>query len=268
MTYDRRLFLKAGLGAVTFAGLGFPGWALADSAGRGREIAEKADRLERGFHDFKTTMVMLLHDRHGRETKRELETFTLETSNGGQKSLIYFQSPRDIRGTALLTHSEPGKDDEQWLYLPAIRRTKRIATSGRSSPFMGSEFYYEDLVTSYPSQYSYRFVKEESLRGIPSFVVERVPRYAGTGYKRETVWYDQKEYRVTQIEFWDRRERHLKTLSLGGYRKYLDKFWQPTQARMLNHLANEATELIWKDYQFHAGLTENDFNRNALGRVR
>ena len=266
MKHDRRTLLRFGVYAVPL--LFLPKLALADAASRGREIAEKADRLTRGFGDMKAQMIMLLKDRRGQETRRELEASTLETKAGGQKSLVYFNSPRDIRGTALLTHSYPGRDDEQWLYLPAVRRTKRISVTGRSSPFMGSEFAYEDLVTAYPNQYDYRFLRDETLRGAECFVVERYPKYQGTGYKREMVWYDKSEYRIVQIEFFDAKNRHLKTLSLGGYKQYLDRFWEPTQARMVNHLTRETTELAWRDYRFHTGLTENDFSRHALERAR
>ena len=266
MKHDRRSLLRFGL--YSAATLWVPKLALADDASRGREIAEKADRLQRGFGDMKAKMIMILKDRRGQETRRELEASTLETKSGGEKSLVYFNSPRDIRGTALLTHSHPGREDEQWLYLPAVRRTKRISVTGRSSPFMGSEFAYEDLVTAYPSQYDYRFLREEALRGTACFVVERYPKYKGTGYQRQQVWYDQKEYRIVQIEFFDLKNRRLKTLSLGGYKQYLDRFWEPTQARMVNHLTREATELGWRDYRFHTGLSENDFSRHALERAR
>lgn len=237
-------------------------------AERGREIALEADGRARGFGDYQARMEMILVDRRGSETRRELELYSLEVSPDEERSLIYFDSPRDIRGTGLLTYSFRDGDEEQWLYLPALRRTKRIAASGRSSPFMGSEFAYEDLAPMYPSQYEYSYVGEEELEGTPCFVIERYPSYEGSGYQRQRLWIDTEEYRVLRIDSWDLRDRPLKTLTLSGYERYLDHVWRPAEAHMINHRTDEATRLLWHDYRFQTGLTESDFSRAALGRVR
>ncbi len=247
------------------------GWPVSAQQGgdadRGREIAEEADRRDRGFGDYQARLEMTLEDRRGRETLRELELYVLELPGGEERSLVTFQSPRDIRGTALLTYSYDDRENDQWLYLPALRRTKRIAATGRSSPFMGSEFAYEDLVRSSPSQYDYLYLGQEELDGTPCFVIERYARYEGTGYSKERLWIDTAEYRVLRVDYWDLRERELKTLTLSGYERYLENTWKASEARMLNHRTEEATLLRWLDYRFQTGLTEGQFTRGVLGRV-
>lgn len=237
-------------------------------AERGREIALEADRRARGFGDYQARMEMILVDRRGEETRRELELFALEVSEDEERWLVYFQSPRDIRGTGLLTYSFREGDTEQWLYLPALRRTKRISASGRSSPFLGSEFAYEDLAPTYPGQYRHTYVGEESLNGVDAFVVDRYPTYEGTGYSRQRLWIDRDEYRLLRVDSWDLRDRPLKSLTLGGYERYLDGLWRPSAAEMVNLRTEDRTRLRWFDYRFRTGLTESDFNRAALGRVR
>ncbi len=237
-------------------------------AQRGLEIASEADTRARGFGDYQARLDMILVDRRGEETVRELELYSLEVSENEERSLVYFHSPRDIRGTGLLTYTLRARENEQWLYLPALRRTKRISASGRSSPFMGSEFAYEDLTTSYVEQYEYAYVGEDVLDGTTCYVVERYPRYEGTGYARQRLWIDQVEYRVLRIDSWDLRDRELKTLTLSKYEKFLDSVWRPGEAFMVNHRTGETTRLRWYDYQFGTGLTESDFSRAALGRVR
>lgn len=239
-----------------------------DSAVRGREIAIETDRRAREFGDYQARLEMVLHDRRGRESRRELEILTLELPEAREKSLVYFHSPRDIRGTALLTYSYPDRENEQWLYLPALRRTKRISATGRSSPFMGSEFAYEDLVITNVDTYQYRYLREEELQGQLCFVIERYPEYEGTGYSKQQLWIDVAEYRILQIDSWDLRDRRLKTLNFGAYQRFLDRLWMPGEARMVNHRTDESTLLTWHDYQFETGLTESDFGRGALGRVR
>lgn len=235
---------------------------------RGREIALEADRRARGYGDYRAQMDMILVDRRGEETHRELELFSLEVSENEERSLVYFSSPRDIEGTGLLTYSYRDGEEEQWLYLPALRRTKRVSASGRSSPFMGSEFAYEDLAPMYPSQFGYEYVGEEPLEGTTAFVIERYPRYEGTGYARQRVWIDTEEYRVLRVDSWDLRDRLLKTLTLAGYEEYLDGIWRPSEAHMVNHRTEDETRLRWFDYRFRTGLDESDLSRSALGRVR
>lgn len=237
-------------------------------AERGSEIALEADTRARGFGDYQARLDMILVNRRGEETRRELELFSLEVSQEEERSLVYFHSPRDIRGTGLLTYSLRDSEDEQWLYLPALRRTKRISASGRSSPFMGSEFAYEDLAPMFPSQYDYSYVGEDVYEGTNCFIVERYPQYQGSGYRRQRLWIDTSEYRVLRIDSWDLRDRLLKTLTLSGYQKYLGRVWKPSGAHMVNHRTNETTRLRWYDYRFKVGLTESDFSRAALGRVR
>lgn len=238
----------------------------AEGAQGARAIAVEADRRDRGFGDYRARLEMILRDPDGDETRRELELSVMETEGGEEKSLILFESPRDIRGTALLTYSHPDRENEQWLYLPALRRTKRISATGRSSPFMGSEFAYEDLVRTSVDEYTYRYVGEEELDRTPTWVIERVPRYEGTGYSRARLWIDQAEYRVLRTDYWDLRDRELKTLTVHGYREYLDGIWRADEMRIRNLRTGESTVLLWHDYRFHTGLNEGDFSRSALGR--
>jgi hypothetical protein len=237
-----------------------------EAADRARQIAIEVDRRDRGFGDSRARLEMILQDRRGGEVRRELDVLVLEVPGGQEKSLVIFNSPRDIRGTALLTYSYSDRDNEQWLYLPALRRTKRISATGRSSPFMGSEFAYEDLVRTGVDEYEYRYVGEEDLDGTACWIIERRPRYEGTGYSRERLWVDTTEYRVLRIDYQDLRGRDLKTLTLHEYRQYPNGIWRAGEMRMRNLRTGESTVLLWHEYRFDTGLTESDFSRGALGR--
>lgn len=269
MNSHGRSILAVGAAVALVSVSGAPAWAQEGTTqDRGRAIAEEADRRARGYGDYRARMEMILVDRRGEETRRELELYSLEVSPDEERALIYFLSPRDIEGTGLLTNSFREGEEEQWLYLPALRRTKRISATGRSSPFMGSEFAYEDLVPMYPSQFDYSYVGEDALGGTRCFVIERRPRYDGTGYLRQRVWIDTEEYRVLRVDSWDLRDRLLKTLTVGGYQEYLDGIWRPTEAHIVNHRTEGETRLRWRDYRFGTGLDESDLSRAALGRVR
>jgi outer membrane lipoprotein-sorting protein len=235
---------------------------------RGLAIAVEADRRDLGFDDFVAELTMTLRNRHGQESRRSLRTRNLEQSEDGDKSLVIFDAPGDVKGTALLTFSHKTGDDDQWLYLPALKRVKRISSSNKSGPFVGSEFAYEDISSQEVEEYTYRFLREENIEGRPGFVVERYPVDSRSGYTRQIVWYDQKEYRPWRVEFYDRKDKLLKTLIYAGYQQYVGQYWRPERMEMVNHQTGKSTDLDWHSYVFRTGLTEAEFNRASLARAR
>ena len=235
---------------------------------RGLEIAVEADRRDLGFEDFAAELTMTLRNRHGEESTRRMRSTTLEQQDDGDKSMIVFDSPPDIDGTALLTFSHKTGDDDQWLYLPALKRVKRISSSNKSGPFVGSEFAYEDISSQEVEEYTYRYLRDEALDGTATYVIERYPVDPRSGYTRQVVWLDQQEYRPWKIDFFDRKDALLKTLIFSGYQQYADQYWRPERMEMVNHQTGKSTLLVWENYRFGNGLADADFNRAALARVR
>lgn len=237
---------------------------------KARSIAVEAESRDAGFADTVTELVMTLRNEEGRERRRRLTWQTLEVSerNEGDKSLTIFHEPRDIAGTAFLSHTHIGREDDQWIFLPALKRVKRIAASNMSSAFVGSEFAYEDLLSDEPEKFDFRWLRDEACGEWQCHVVERRPVYEGSGYSRQVVWYDMEELRQIKIDYYDRRNRHEKTLELMEYRIYLDRHWRPHLMQMEDHLTEKLTLLEFGDFQFQTGLTEQDFDPSALRRLR
>jgi hypothetical protein len=235
---------------------------------RGLAIAIEADRRDRGWHDQTADMIMILKNKHGQESRRKIRTRAIEVENDGDKSLTIFDEPRDIKGTALLSFSHKVKNDDQWLYLPALKRVKRIASANKSGAFMGSEFAYEDVSSQEVEKYTYKYLRDELLDGQPTFVVERYPVSKYSGYTRQVAWIDQAEYRVLKVDYYDRKNAALKTLTSTGYQKYLDQYWRAYEMYMINHQTGKSTLLQWSNFKFKTGLTSRDFDRNSLKRVR
>ena len=235
---------------------------------KGLAIAREADRRDEGWQDSTATMVMVLRNRQGQESSREMRSKSLEVSNDGDKGLIVFDEPRDVRGTALLTFSRKVGDDDQWLYLPALKRVKRIASSNKSGPFMGSEFAYEDISSQEVEKYTYNYLRDETLNGLDCFVIERDPVDEDSGYSRQVVWLDKAEYRVHKVDYFDRKQSHLKTLTFHDYKQYLNKHWRADRLEMVNHQTMKSTTLSFRDYGFATGLDEREFNQSGLARMR
>ncbi len=240
---------------------------------KGLAIAREADRRDKGFGDSRSEMVMILRNRHGDESVRRMRSRTLEVEGDGDKGLIIFDNPRDVKGTAFLTYSHKKGSDDQWLYLPALKRVKRISSSNRTGSFMGSEFSYEDLSSREVEKYTYQWLRDEpcpgeELKDETCFVIESYPVNKKSGYTRIVDWLDQKEYRSVKREFYDRKKSHLKTLTERNHKRFLEKFWRPLEMAMVNHQTGKSTVLKWTDYKFRTGLKSRDFTRNALKRAK
>ena len=261
--------MRTEIGLCFAFALSLTGVVIAESdADKGLAIAVEADRRDTGFHDFRAELTMLLRNRHGEESSRIMRSQSIEVENDGDKTLIIFDEPRDVQGTALLTYSHKTGDDDQWLYLPALKRVKRIASSNKSGPFMGSEFAYEDLASQEIEKYAYRYVKDDEIDGQSTFVIERDPVDENSGYKRQWVWIDKAEYRPLKIEFYDRKDSLLKTLVFSDYQQYLDQYWRAERMYMENHQTGKSTLLTWKTYEFRVGLADSDFTKNSLKRAK
>ncbi len=263
----KKILLSA-VSALSLTLVATTSFALTPDVQKGLDISIEAKKRDIGWQDNTADMLMLLRNKQGQESIREIKMKTLEVQNDGDKSLTIFNKPRDVKGTAFLSFSHPVEADEQWLFLPALKRVKRISSRNKSGPFMGSEFAFEDLSSFEVEKYTYKFLAEEQLNGLTTFKVEQYPVDENSGYTRRIVWLDTSEYRVQKVDFYDRKDSLLKTLTFSDYKQYLAKYWRADKQEMINHQNGKSTELKWSNYNFKTGLSESDFNRNSLKRAR
>lgn len=231
---------------------------------RGLEIAKAAEQADLGFNSSTVELKMTLKNKNGQTSERLLTTRTLELTEDGDKSLIIFNSPKDVKGTSTLTFTHKIGSDDQWLFLPSIKRVKRISSNNKSGPFVGSEFAYEDLSSQEIEKYTYKFIEEKG----SLLIVEQDPVDPKSGYTRRIVTYNKdKGYRIERIKFYDRKNSLLKTLTYSDYKLYKDKFWRAATFNMVNHQSNKETLLKFSNYNFDANLTDEDFTQVALKRA-
>ncbi len=248
----------------------FPaGFAALPVGEQGAAIFREKDRLDSGYQDLQVDLRMVLRDRRGNESQRDLRISQLEMPDDGDRLLVVFDTPKAIRGTALLSYSHKEDPDDQWLYLPAHARVKKIASRNKSGPFLSSEFAYEDMALQELEKFDYALLGTEPCGEDACFRVERVPRDEYSGYSRQEVLLDRATLRVWRIAYFDRAGRPLKVLSVDAYRLYQDRFWKAGRMSMENLQTGKSTELFWRDYHFATGLSaERDFSTNSLLRAR
>ncbi|MBT4829190.1 MAG: outer membrane lipoprotein-sorting protein, partial [Marinovum sp.] len=181
--------------------------------------------------------------------------------------LSIFSTPADIRGTAVLSHAKIKGNDKQWIYLPAAKRVKRISSSNKSGPFVGSEFSYEDITAQELGKFTYKWIKTDACGSAKCEIIERVPTYKNSGYSRQLVWVNTKTKQSERIHYFDRAGNHVKTLTWAGYKKYKG-FWRWKKMSMINHRNGKSTELIFSDWKFGTGLRDRDFKSSALENLK
>jgi len=240
----------------------------ADLAERGKSIAIEADKRSSGFGAREESFVMHLRDRGGNERTRQLRVKILERPEGHDWSLTIFDQPGDVKGTAFLTHTNGLEDDDQWIYLPSLKRVKRISSKNKSGHFMGSEFAFEDMSAFAPEKYAYKFHRMEACGDLECYVSEWIPLYQNSGYARHEVWHDAVEYRTQRIDYYDEESKSLKMLVFSDYKIFKGQFWLPMTLEMTSHQTGKSTLLTYESYDFDVALDAGDFDQNALKRAK
>jgi len=243
--------------------------SISDPAAKGQAIAKETERRDSGFKDYIAHAEMILKQNDKELSRRSFDTKVLEIEGAGEgdHSMNVFRSPKDVAGTAILIYAHGLTPDDQWLYLPAIERVKRISTRSKSGPFVGSEFAYEDISTWVPEKYTYRFLQQDTIAGNDCFKVENTPAYQDSGYSKLHEWVDAKIFHPRKIEYYDRKGDLLKTLTFEDYKMYEGHYWKPSKMIMVNHQTGRSTELLWNEYQFSTGLTTADLDQSKLSNM-
>ena len=258
--------MKALMRIITVVALGFVTTAVLGQD-RGTEIAQKVEAADNGWGSSSNKLTMTLTNRHGQNTTRQMHGYSMEVDGDGDKSMTIFDTPADVKGTASMTYTHKSGDDDQWLYLPAIQRVKRISSSSKSGPFMGSEFAFEDLSSQEMEKYTWKYIKDEKKNGVDCHVMERTPLDKSSGYKRHITWVNKSNYRVEVTDYYDRKNTLLKTLTFSKFHQY-GKYWRAEVMDMVNHQNNKKTNLHFTDVKFGIGLTDEDFSQNSLKRSK
>ena len=198
----------------------------------GREIMEKVNARDTGDRSI-TEMEMILIDKKGKKRVRKLKTFGLEKGKDSL-SLMFFLSPADVRNTGFLTfdYDESGKDDDQWLFLPALRKTKRIAAGDKSGSFMGSDLNYSDMTSPDLNLYEYTLMKETEVKGQKVWQIKSVPKTKAeaekSGYSKSVVFIRQDNYVMIRGVRWVHKKKRNKYLDVRKLEK-IDGIWVSTE---------------------------------------
>lgn len=227
----------------------------------GKQIMED----QRDRHRVKSevsTNVMLLIDRRGRKEKRIMKWVGKDFGKGEHKVLLYFTAPADVKGTALLTWVYEDAADDQWLYLPAQKKTQRISQSSQRSYIMGTDFTYEDIQPEDVDDFTYTVLREEKFMDQDCWVVEAAPaneaKKKGSAYSKRLLWVRKDIVCTTKIEFYDQRGEHVKTQTIHLFENLEGTVWRGKKTLMDNHREKHKTL---------AGVTAREINVEVDDKV-
>lgn len=241
-------------------GLVFSGILFAQS---GEEVAKKAYEKISGYHSSISKTTMIIKNAQGDENLRKLEMKKLEAKSG-DKSLLVFLYPNDLKNTKLLSFEEIGSDDKQWLFLPAIKRVKRISSRNKSGSFMASEFSYEDISSQNYKNYNYpEHVQIVTKDGVEYFKVLRLPKDKHSGYSKQIVYFDTKMYLARFGNYFDKEGRLLKKISFQNY-VVMGGVYRVHKIVIKNVQNKKESILTWDSDVIHAGLSKKDFSKRVL----
>ncbi len=233
---------------------------------KGREIAQKVSARNEGFVGEQSRMKMILISADGQEVVREMEGKIQERADDGDRSLMEFENPKDVKGTKMLTWSHKQGDDDQWLYLPSLRRVKRISSSGKSASFMGSEFTFEDLGGQEIEKYNYKWLRDETIGGDKVWVLERTSKEP-SGYSKQIMYMSQSLYNPLKVEYYNRRGELLKVAEFSDFKTYTvggKKLSRANKVHMKNVQTKKESLFTWQDRSLGKKFPDAEFSQGRL----
>ncbi|MBT3756323.1 MAG: outer membrane lipoprotein-sorting protein [Candidatus Cloacimonetes bacterium] len=231
----------------------------------GLKIIENVYNRPTGL-DQEGDLTMSLINSRGDERIREIKQF-LKDFGEMEKRIMFFVSPADVRNTSFMnwSYDKAGKGDDQWIYLPALKKVKRISSDSKSDYFMGSDFTYDDLGDRHPSSDTHKLLREETVEGEDCYVVESVPKEEEYMYSKTITWIIKDKWIGKKKEFYDEDEDLLKTLSVKGVDKIKD-YMVITHSEMHNVQKDHTTKMELKNVKMDTGISDNKFTERMMKR--
>jgi len=231
----------------------------------GREIIDKVYNLPSG-DDQTSDLTMTLINKSGSERVRKIKQFTKDFGDV-EKSIMFFTAPADVKNTSFMnwTYDDPSKSDDQWIYLPALKKVKRISSDSKSDYFMGSDFTYDDLGDRKLDDDTHKLLREETIDGVDYYVVESIPKDEDYMYSKTITWIRKDNFIGLKKEFYDEDGELLKTLKIKKF-KEISGFIVITHSEMENVQKNHRTSMNLDNVKINTGIPNSKFSERMMMR--
>lgn len=216
--------------------------------------------------DQQAELQMSLINSRGEERTRQIQQY-LKTYSDMDKKIMFFKSPADVRNTTFMnwSYDDESRDDDQWIYLPALQKVKRISSDSKSDYFMGSDFTYDDLGERHPAEDTHRIIAEETINGEECFVVESIPVDEDYMYSRTVTWVIKDKWISLKKEFYDEDEELLKILTVREYQN-ISGYWIVLNTEMHNVQKDHLTRIKLSNLVIDSGISDTQFTERMMRR--
>ena len=229
----------------------------------GTALARQVDQRPDG-RSMVTAGTMVLNSPDSKPRTRRYFLFRRDTDDGGKQTLIRFTEPADISGTGLLVHDDPNAASDEWIYLPALGRVRRISSSRLGGRFVGSDIYFEDLQTRHVSEDRHRLTGEATVHGIRCKIVERVPKVpTDSVYTKRVSWIDPHTLLPLRIDYYQENDNPSKRLEALKIER-IEGFWTMTDSIMTDLDSGSTTRLTLERVHYNQELPASLFNTRTL----
>lgn len=228
----------------------------------GEEVMQEVYTRDSG-NNMSANLVMTLTNSRGSTRERSIQQYRQNDSDG-EKKIMFFLAPSDVKNTSFLSYSyADGRSDDQWIYLPALKRVKRVASDKKNDSFMGSDFTYDDMGTRHPSADTHKVIRTETIDGRKCLVVESIPKEAKPTYAKTLAWVVENEWIGLKKEFYLPNGKVGKKLEIDSYEK-TDGVWVITDMTMSNLDKNSSTRIQMLDVSFNNDLKDSVFTERQM----
>jgi len=231
----------------------------------GRQIVDKAYNLPTG-DDQTSVLTMTLVNKSGQTRVRKIQQYTKDFGKV-DKSIMFFLSPADVKNTSFMnwSYDDDNKADDQWIYLPALKKVKRISSDSKSDYFMGSDFTYDDLGDRKLDADVHKLLKEETIDGHACYVVESVSKDEDYMYSKTRTWIRKDNFVGMKKEFYDEDGELLKVLTIKNVKK-VSGYWIISSSEMKNIQKNHKTTIQLSDININTGVPASKFTERMMMR--
>ena len=226
-------------------------------------VENSRDRIKADTTSTRSRMIRTA--KSGAVTEQVIDQYSKKDARGNRRSVIVFQDPASVRGTRFLSLENPGKDNDQWIFLPSLAKVRRIAASEGSDSFMGTDFSYDDIssVDRKADLDNHRIIREERFRDRDCYVIESVPKDANYQYSKMVQWIDKGSFIAYKVELFDKKGTQVKLLEMLEFRDVQGR--QTAMATKMSSLAaGTSTSLNVQIIKYDDPIPEGVFTTNYL----
>ena len=229
----------------------------------GDEVADKIYQSNRDQTSITKTKMVLI-DKMNNKKERVFYTFSIDNNKYDSQTITYFETPKKIKDTSLYIQNSNDSDTNQWLFLPALKKTRRISSAKKSGRFVNSDLSYEDLEDRETTLDNHKIIKKDKIGNKEYIILETVPKVASTSiYTKVISWVDTTNWTIVKADFYKQHKTPYKSIKSRNFKKFGNS-WRAQSTEIINYDIKTKTQLTLLSVDLKTKLENSFFNKSTL----